>query len=325
MPLYRLKRGFSVYPIIVPTKYSVKSFNFYIVEDGDYLSLIDAGIDSDECWDQFINTLSEIGYTLKDLSQIILTHTHEDHIGLVNRILSLREIPIYAHSKSIPRLKLDKGFQALRIKFYKQLYDEMGCGESGTRQIERLLKGIQDREKYTVHADIIPLSKTDRISGLQVIETPGHAPDHLAFYQAEKKWLFGGDHLIGHISSNAIIEPDLEGKRLLTLKEYIHSLETCQKLDVETVFAGHGRQIFNPKDLITMRINKIHQKSDQIMGLIKRGVSTADQLARTFYKDKYQSQFDLVMSEIIGHVDYLEVLNKINKELKDGVWHYTQA
>ncbi|MFA1710098.1 MBL fold metallo-hydrolase [Peribacillus frigoritolerans] len=325
MHLKSLKRGFSVYPIIVPTRYSLKSFNFYLVEDGNQLSLIDAGIDTDECWEYFINALSEIGYTLDDLSQIILTHSHEDHIGLVNRILSIREIPIYAHSKSIHRLKRDQEFHDLRINFYKQLYAEMGCGDSGTRQIENLEKEFQERENYTVHADIFPLSETDRISGLQVIETPGHAPDHLVFYHAERKWLFGGDHLIGHISSNAIVEPDQEGKRLFTLVEYKHSLETCLELDVETVFSGHGRQIINHKDLITMRINKIHQKSDQILDLINSGKSTVDQLARTFYKDKYQSEFSLVMSEIIGHVDLLEVSNKIKKKLKDGVWQYTQT
>ncbi|MFF5400580.1 MBL fold metallo-hydrolase [Peribacillus butanolivorans] len=324
MQLISSKQGFSVYPITVPTKYNVKTFNFYLWDNGNSLSLIDAGLDSKECWEQLNSTLSENGFTLDDISQIILTHTHEDHIGLINRILTKRKVPIYAHSKSIPYLKRDKDFLSFRIEFFKQLYKEMGCGDLGISRVEKLIKAVQERENYSIQTDIISLSESDIISGLQVIETPGHAPDHLVFYYPKKKWLLGGDHIIGHISSNALVEPDSEGRRILTLVEYIQSLEKCLKFNIDTVYAGHGRLITNPKELISTRLMKISQKSDQILSLIISGISTADQLAQTYYKDKYQKEFELVMSDIIGYLDYLEFSNKIKKELKNSVWQYSQ-
>lgn len=286
------------------------------------MSLIDAGINTEECWDAFISTMAENGFALQDLDRIILTHNHEDHIGLVNRISSVKDIPVYAHVESIYRLKRDKDFFALRVEFFRKLYREMGCGNAGEKQVEKLKAAVKRNEKDKIKAEIISLAESDTIAGLQVVETPGHSPDHVVFLDAERKQLFGGDHLIGHISSNAIVEPDREGKRILTLAQYIQSLEKCSGLDLETIFPGHGNFVYNHRELINHRLEKIHQKSERLLELIESGKSTAAQLAQAYYKDKYESQFSLVMSEIIGQLDWLETKMKIQKEQKDGVWQY---
>lgn len=316
------KEDCSVYPIIVPTKNSLRTFNFYLLEETDSLSLIDTGVDSEECWEYLIRIMTEKGFTIHDLTRIIITHNHQDHIGLVNRISSIREIPVYAHVESIHRLKRDKEFFSLRIEFFKKLYREMGCGDYGEQQVQKLKNAVRDNEKNKILADIFPLIDSDTVAGLQVIETPGHSPDHLIFFDEQRKWLFGGDHLISHISSNALVEPDREGKRKLTLIEYVESLKKCLKLDIETVFPGHGELIYNHKELINTRLKGINKKSEKILRLIESGISTANQLAYTYYKHHYHSEFPLVMSEIIGHLDYLEMLKKIQKELKDGLWQY---
>ncbi|MDQ0245517.1 glyoxylase-like metal-dependent hydrolase (beta-lactamase superfamily II) [Bacillus fengqiuensis] len=316
------KENCSVYPIKVPANHGLKTFNFYLRKEAGSLSLIDAGVDTEECWDAFMSIMTENGFALQDLDRIILTHNHEDHIGLVNRISSVKEIPVYAHAKSIHRLKRDKEFFALRIEFFRKLYQEMGCGASGEQQIEKLKAAVKRNEKDKIKADIISLAESDTIAGLQAIETPGHSPDHLVFLDTERKQLFGGDHLIGHISSNAIVEPDQEGNRILTLVEYIRSLEKCSGLNIETIYSGHGNFIHNHRELIHHRLEKIHQKSERLLGLIDSGMSTAAQLAQSYYKDKYETQFSLVMSEIIGQLDWLETKKKIGKERKDGVWHY---
>jgi glyoxylase-like metal-dependent hydrolase (beta-lactamase superfamily II) len=320
--LMMTKEGCSIYPIMVPAKYVLKTFNFYLVREAGSLSLIDAGMDSEECWEHFMKAMAENGFALWDLDRIIVTHNHEDHIGLINRISSIKEVPVYAHRKSIRRMKRDKEFFSLRAEFFRQLYQEMGCGAAGEQQVQKLQEAVKKNEKYKIRADIMPLTESDTVAGLQVIETPGHSPDHIVFLDKQRKQLFGGDHLIGHISSNAIVEPDEEGKRIRTLVEYVDSLKKCSTLDVETVFPGHGDLIHNLGELIKRRLERIHRKSENILQSIESGISTADQLAQTYYKNKYQSEFSLVMSEIIGQLDLLESLNKVQKEKKEGVWHY---
>lgn len=311
-----------IHPISLPAKWGLKSFNFYLVQQANSLMLIDAGIDTDSCWELLNETLAKNGFSLQDLTHILLTHNHEDHVGLVNRIIERKDVPVYAHEESIHRLKRDPDFFALRIQFFQQLYKEMGCGEVGERQIEKLKKAMEKGIQNRIQANIISIKESDVISGLQVIETPGHSSDHVVFLDPTNKLLFSGDHLVSHISSNAIIEPNRNGKRMTTVSDYLQSLEKCLNYDFDIVYSGHGDVIEQPKKLIEYRINRIHKKSNKFLSLIKEGETTASQLAQFYYKDKYLSEFSLVMSEIIGHLDFLELGNKVKKEKRDGVWYY---
>ncbi|MBU8908304.1 MBL fold metallo-hydrolase [Desertibacillus haloalkaliphilus] len=310
-----------VYSISAPMPY-LRTINFFLIQKDNYLCLIDAGIDNESCWDQLVTTLSSHGLKVTDITHILLTHHHHDHVGLVNRITENHPIPVYAHHQSIPRLHRDDDFLKIRVKFFEQLYHEMGCGQQGEKQVQHIDNARKKNTHLKVNTDILPLNHLDDILDFQVLEVLGHAPDQIAFYHPDKKWLFAGDHLIEHISSNAIVEPDQNGQRKQTLIEYIESLKTCLNLDVSTVFTGHGEHIKNHKELIQKRLTRIDEKSEQILNLIKQGHSTGSEIAQTFYGDKYKSQFSLVMSEIIGQLDYLESKNKVEKVLKEGIWQY---
>lgn len=317
--------GWKVYPICFPSDDNLKSFNFFLVEQSNELILIDAGLNTSPCWDFFQQTLKEHGHGIDEITSIVLTHNHIDHVGLVNRILEHKHVPVYAHPLAIPRLKRDKDFLAMRIQFFKQLYAEMGCGQAGEEQVKRMQNIAREREKDRINGDIVAIGDGEAVAGLIPVETPGHSPDHFIYYDPHRRWIFGGDLLLGHISSNAIVEPDSEGKRMLTLVQYIDSLKKCLQLDAELVFPGHGDFITDFKGLILHRLKRIEEKAAKLLELIQKGIQTADHLARTYYQERYQQQFSLIMSEIIGHLDYLEWRGQVQKEKKDGVWRYYPA
>ncbi|MFC9596515.1 MBL fold metallo-hydrolase [Peribacillus butanolivorans] len=310
-----------IYPIIAPSALSLKSINFYLVKQDESLTLVDAGMNDDVCWNALQNTLKENGFTIKDITEILLTHHHGDHVGLVNRITALHPIPVYAHSKSIPRLKRDPDFLSMRIEFYKQLYLQMGCGELGDKQVAYLFNAVDNNKDQRLNCDIIEITEKKWLN-FEVIEFPGHAPDQIAFLDQKEKRLLAGDLLIKHISSNALVEPDENGNRMLTLVDHIDSLKRCLSLQINLILPGHGNIIEHPGSLIEKRLNSIESKSQKILALIESGISTGNELAKTFYKEKYVKEFPLVMSEIIGHLDYLEYQEKINKEIIKNVVHY---
>jgi glyoxylase-like metal-dependent hydrolase (beta-lactamase superfamily II) len=315
------KAGCDVFPIIIPAK-NLKTINFFLVKHESGLSLIDAGLDDEACWNALQTQLKKNDLELEDLTEIILTHHHFDHVGLVNRIVSIHPIPVFASPLSIPRLKRDPHFLENRVNFYEQVYKEMGCGELGDKQIHYLRKSIKKNKHQAIGTEIREIN-SNQFLHFNVLEIPGHAPDHIAFWDADRKWLFSGDLLLEHISSNAFIEPDENGKRLHSLVQQKDSLMKCSSLHADIVFSGHGEMIEHPNDLITKRLERIEDKAQRFLRLIQNGIATVNDLAETYYKKTYYEQFPLVVSEVVSHLDYLEIQRQVNKKFINGVWHYS--
>lgn len=311
----------NVIPIIVPVKSPLKSLNFFLVKTDNALLLVDAGMNIKDCWQSLNETLAEHHHSLKDLTHILITHHHADHVGLINRILEQHPIPVYAHPLSVPRLKRDPEYLQKRIEFFADLYKTMGCGEAGEKQVKYLKRSVKNNAGQALNSEIHNINDFP-LSLFQIIETPGHAIDQIALYHPTSQTMLTGDLLIKHISSNALVEPDENGNRMKTLVDHEASLKKIQNFDITTVYPGHGQLIHDPAELIEKRITGIENKANKFLELVKEQRLTASELAQHYYKETYHKQFSLVMSEIIGHLDYLEEKGKMQKELQDGVWYY---
>lgn len=311
-----------ILPINIDVSSDLRSINFYLLKTNDSLVLIDAGLSRDSFFEALLDTLHANDLGLKDITEVILTHNHVDHVGLVNRITNEHHIPVYAHPDALPRLKRDGDFLKMRADFFEKLYEEMGCGEAGRKQAAYLREAIIRNQNQSIQAEVTPVRENHH--GFSVIHTPGHAQDHIVLYHPETKELFAGDLLIQHISSNALVEPDENGNRLKTLVQHKQSMEKMSELTISSTYSGHGEIIRNTKQLIEDRIDGIDNKANKFKTILaENGRLTAAELAQHYYGKLYEKQFSLVMSEIIGHLDYLEESAEVKKEKQNNTWYYT--
>lgn len=311
-----------IFQITVPTPYAVGDVHMYLLK-GDTLSLIDAGIKTDEAWQAFKYRLKEIGYEPKDIEQIILTHHHPDHTGLVELFDSLDGV--YGHPHVDTWLKRDPDYLKRYEAFFLDLYNKSGVSHEHSNFLSALKKSMSLSSKgeltgFINEGDLLPGHRQ-----WSVIETLGHSQSHLSFYREQDGAFLAGDHLLSHISPNPLLEPPVKAgdSRPKPLPQYRASLQKCLDLKIQTVYPGHGDVFGQVNEHIQERIEKQERRAQKVLGILSQKVMTPYEVClKLFPKHIVDAQFGLTMSETYGQLDYLEESGKVNKELVDGVFHY---
>ena len=114
-------------------------------------------------------------------------------------------------------------------------------------------------------------------SALEIIRTPGHAPDHLCFFDRESGDLYCGD-LVRR--DGTIVIPASKGGNL---REYLDSLRRVRDLAPRRLLPGHGRIVDDPIALIDEYIAHREQREQQILKAILDGARTVPDIVRRVY------------------------------------------
>ncbi|WAH38897.1 MBL fold metallo-hydrolase [Alicyclobacillus dauci] len=303
--------------IEVPTPYAIGTVNMYLLQREGFVVLVDAGVDTDEAWDIFTRTLRENGLQVNSLDAIVLTHHHDDHVGIVNRILQRKAIPVFVHPRSVVRLTRDAQYLECRLQFFDSLYERMGFGDLGRQRIDILRRNLHNEDQLRLPREALTPVGDDStvpvLPGVDFYYTPGHAVDHFVLYDEHANWLFSGDLLLPHVSSNAIVEPDERTwRRLHTVSQMRESLRLCLDLPAQTVFPGHGEPFSQLQSLAEYRLNRIDGKAERIIHILENGPHTAAEVCQKMYPTKLHTEFYLVASEVVGLLDYLADVGKVS-------------
>jgi glyoxylase-like metal-dependent hydrolase (beta-lactamase superfamily II) len=319
-----------IHCLAIPTPFAVGRVNCYLLED-DPLTLVDTGPNSGKALDELDIALRERGHTIDSLERIVVTHQHLDHTGLLG-ILARRsgaevvvldllapvieEFGAYAErdDELAAALMLRHGIPrdvVIALRTMSRSFRAWG----GSAPVDR---GLADGET---------LEFADRT--LQALHRPGHSPSDTVFWDEQRRLLIGGDHLIGHISSNPLISRPLGGKsgepgdgRPRALMTYIASLRETREMPIETILPGHGDPVTDHAKLIDERFALHERRAAKIAGLIAEQPLTAYEIAQSLWGNVAVTQAFLTLSEVLGHVDLLLDRGEIRETEVAGVIRY---
>lgn len=184
--------------------------NIYLIT-GEKTTIIDCGTGLNN--ETVLKKISK-NVNPSEISQIILTHEHYDHVGGVEKIYSFtgKKAKVIAHSKAAE--KIEKG---------ESVFASLIGGEMPSIKVDTK---INDQ-------DNIKIGDEDFI----VYHTPGHTPGSICLYNQKEKTIFTGDTVFAHGSFG---RTDLPGGSTKSLKD---SIERLSKLDISNIYPGHQNYI----------------------------------------------------------------------------------
>jgi glyoxylase-like metal-dependent hydrolase (beta-lactamase superfamily II) len=314
----------------IPTPFAVGRVNCYLIDD-DPLTLVDTGPNSGKALDELEQALRAHGRRIEDLERIVITHQHLDHMGLVGILARRSQAEVVTLDLLAPVVEEFGAYAERDDELAEALMLRHGIPRdvvTALRSMSRAFRawgGSAPVDRRLADGDALEFAGRT----LQALHRPGHSPSDTVFWDAERRELIGGDHLIGHISSNPLVSRPLGGKsgepgdgRPRALMTYLRSLRETREMPIATVLPGHGDPVTDHVKLIDERFALHERRAAKIGGLIAERPLSAYEIAQSLWGNVAVTQAYLTLSEVLGHVDLLVDRGAIREAEIGGVIRY---
>jgi ribonuclease/clavin/mitogillin len=135
---------------------------------------------------------------------------------------------------------------------------------------------------------------------LEVLHTPGHAPDHLCLWHAESRSLFCGDLMI---DGRTVVIPASHGG---SLGDYLRSLERIVALEPRRAYPAHGPVIESPVDLARTYLQHRARRERQVVGALADGAGSPAAIAARIYASLPDELRGMAEESVLAHLVKLE-------------------
>ncbi|MBW3665634.1 MAG: MBL fold metallo-hydrolase [Actinobacteria bacterium] len=305
----------------------LRAVNVYAVLSAGTLNVIDSGIADRTSREHLRSALDALGCHLTDVTRFLVTHIHYDHYA---QALALRDelgsrVELGRHEER-SLVALAEGYPP----FHEQVAQlrRYGAAEIAEAVVSRAKPGA--REMITAFPDRWLEHDTDVEVGdrsLRIVATPGHTRGHVVFEDAVHGLLFGGDHVLPHITPSIGFEPVPPS---LPLADYLGSLGLVRARDDARLLPAHGPVA----DSVHARIDELFAHHDERLSdareAVVDGYVTAYQVAERLTWTRRGRKLDeldpfntmLAVLETGAHLDLLVARSQLSREENDGILEY---
>jgi len=291
--------------------------NAWAIAAGSGVVLIDTGMHEPGSLGQLERALDQVNLRLQDVQLIACTHAHPDHWGQAAPIRDVAGCELWMHpnhehatrSAEDPQAALAGRLEVARqsgvpgeaLRRYAELVKDLPSGIARVIEPDRdLLPGIEietDLGTWTVH------------------ETPGHAPSHVCLFQAQRRLMISGDHLLGRIS----LFFDF-GWTADPVGEFLRSLTLVDELDPRLCMSGHGRSFVDAHGHVEANRMLVRHRLDAVLAAVSGEPRTAVEISPSVYGEplnEYNTGWFL--PQTLGYLRHLEVEGLVTSEPDGGV------
>jgi glyoxylase-like metal-dependent hydrolase (beta-lactamase superfamily II) len=147
---------------------------------------------------------------------------------------------------------------------------------------------------------------------LTVVHTPGHSPDHVAFWHEDSRTAFTGDLVT--LGGTVMIGWSHGGD----LRQYLSSLRRILALDPIQLLPAHGPVVAEPATLINATIAHRLQRERQVHAALRRGLDTVPAITESIYDGLDPAVLPAARDTVRAHLEKLKHEDRASD--LDGRW-----
>ncbi|HEX6936378.1 MAG TPA: MBL fold metallo-hydrolase [Actinomycetes bacterium] len=160
----------------IPTAPADLVSSFAFVDDDGQVTLVDAG--TKRAPRRILAGLEHIGVAPSDVTRLLVTHAHPDHVGGLATMRGRTGATVAVHERDAAYVREGKG----------PVLDRSTLGG-------RLLRRNRGSAPTPVEDELVDGQVLDVGGGLRVVHTPGHSPGHVALLHQASGVLITGDSI----------------------------------------------------------------------------------------------------------------------------------
>ncbi len=222
----------------------------YLLAGDDQLTLIESGPTTTRA--HLERGIRAAGYSLADVSRIVITHIHLDHGGAAGAIM--RDYPhmrLSVHPLGAPHM-VDP---ARLISSAGRLY-----GDRMERLFGEVIGVPEDRIDHLTDGDVVRLSGRP----LRMLFTPGHAAHHVAIFDELTRTLFTGDVGGVRVPGSAFVAPPTPPPEFAP-DQWRNSIETLRNVQPARLALTH----FGFVDDVDAHLDQLMPGIESVIGIAR--------------------------------------------------------
>jgi glyoxylase-like metal-dependent hydrolase (beta-lactamase superfamily II) len=293
--------------------------NCYALEDERGLAVVDPGMPGPGTWRALTDRLRQVGASPGNVHTVVVTHSHPDHFGGVDRLQSASAPEVVTHRSFRTWLDLDEErdpdalepdgdpepapASPLRGKLpWRDAEFSPGGPRMRNPVIRRLARRWMRSPRPTRRlddADVVRLAGREWLA----VHTPGHTLDHLCLLDPAEGVLLAGDHVLPTIT------PHVSGLAAGAdpLANFLASLDKVRELEgVRLVLPAHG----DPFTDLAGRVDAIRRHHRDRLEAIHRataeaGRATVETVTQQVFHPRAWGH--MAESETYAHLEHLRL------------------
>jgi glyoxylase-like metal-dependent hydrolase (beta-lactamase superfamily II) len=289
--------------------------NVWAIEDGDGYTVVDTGLyleDAPRRWKGVIERyLSD-----KPVRRVIVTHAHEDHIGMAgwfakahgSELWTTAEEYHYAHETQDQRGRIPSSAEV-------QFYRAAGWSDAALDEY-RAAYGRAGQWIYPLPSSYRPLADGDVLhigSHLwQIITGSGHSRLHACLYCPELELFISGDQVLPRISSNVSVFPADPDDN--PLERWYGSLVKLRQHvpDRVLVLPAHNTCFRGLHSRLECLMRGHDQALERLLAALDEPRSVTETFPALFNRDiSHGSTLRLATGEALAHLNHLRIQGKV--------------